>query len=724
MNKQLLVILALVPTLMVANERSFEQASAIAQQFMFSQSSAHRAPANQVKPQCVYTQSMPNLEREAFYVFNNTDKGFVIVSAETNAPEIIGYSTENTFVAKELPSHIQAWFDYYAQQLEWLAEHPTAKAFAPSKTYTPIDPLLKNIEWGQDEPYNLMCPIIKGESARSVTGCTATAMAQIMGYYQWPKHSKGQHSLPYDRSKEIDYDKDGEYDWDNILLGNYYYTRTTPKQDSAIAKLMWHVGVACDMQYSSNGSGASEVEMARRSIQHFDYDSTMQEYYLDYMGAQAFTDLLNEQLTLKQPCLVTGFTQDWSVGHAFVCDGINEIGKVHINWGWDGVANGYFYATLLDPKNQGTGGSASDLAFTQQVAAVVNIKPNAHGKQIPNPVVIDTFYYEGNNLVIGRQEILTPAIKGVYTLGLWDGYKGDVGLGIYKDGQFVKWLYKNFEKIGYWGDDNVKSMSGYFPKDLPNGEYELYPTSQAQGYSEIVRAQVVSPICQVRLEVTDEQIIINGGIDLTISNFKQQTSDNSVQFQWESKAPYFRVEIASEKGVYVDEVIDQTQFSFTNDSVGVYTYTITPLRKDKQPSVWIGQSGEVFLSKVCPVTNLQCTGKDFSVVITWESEAPKFRIAVTKGKKSIASGITNTTSTPLTYNVKGTYTFSVTPLDESETYTIGETQTMEITLPFQGSDLFNLHKTNTPQVFKHLEGQQIIINQKEKKYTILGNEQH
>lgn len=716
MSKPLLVILALIPALMVAGERSLEQASAIAQQFMSSQAVAHRAPG-QAKIQCIYTQSMPNLEREAFYVFNNGEKGFVIVSAETNAPEIIGYSEENTFVAKNLPAHIQAWFDYYAQQLEWLAEHPTAKAFAASKTYIPIDPLLKKIEWGQDYPYNLMCPIMQGEKNRSVVGCTATAMVQIMGYYQWPKHSKGKHSLPYDRSKEVDYDKDGAYDWDNILLGNYYYTRTTLKQDSAIAKLMWHAGVACDMQYSAKGSGASEIEMARRSIQHFDYDSTMQEYYLDYMGAQDFTDLLNEQLTLKQPCFLTGYTTNWE-GHAFVCDGIDKNGKVHINWGWDGVANGNFLVTLLDPNNQGTGGSASDLAFTQFVAAVVNIKPNAHGKQTPNPIVIDTFYYRDNNLIIGRKEALYPAIKGVYAFGLWDYFKGDVGIGIYKDGQFMKWLYKNYMNIEY-GDDDVRSMSGYFPEDLPNGEYELYPAYQGQGCSEILRAQVVSPNCQVHLEVTDNQIIINGGIDLTMSNFQKQIGENSVQFRWESKAPYFRVEIASQKGVYVDEVIDQTQFSYANDSIGIYTYRITPLRKDKQPSVWVGQSGEVFLCKPCPITNLQYTGEDFSVVITWVSEAPKFSIAVTKGKKSIAKAVIDTTITPFQAD-KGTYTFSVTPLDESENHEIGETQTMEITLPFQGTDLFNLYKTSAP--LKHLEGQQIIINHKEKKYTILGNE--
>ncbi len=719
MNKNLLFVFALVPCILSASERSLEQAAQLAQQFMSSQTIAHRAPS-QGRLQCVYSQAMPNTEREAFYVFSTGEKGFVMVSAETNAPDIIGYSNENTFVAQDLPAHIQAWFDNYAQQIEWLAQHPEAKAFTSSKTYTPIEPLLKKIEWGQNEPYNNMCPIMSGESQRSVTGCVATAMAQIMGYYQWPKHSKGKHSLPYNRSKYIDYDKDGEYDWDHILLGNYYRSQTTAQQDAAVAKLMWHTGVACDMQYSAKGSGANVEEMALRAIQHFDYDSTMQEYYLDYLGAEAMTDLLNEQLTLKQPCLITGFTTKWE-GHAFVCDGIDKNGKVHINWGWDGSGNGNFLVTLLDPNNQGTGGSASNLAFIVQVSAIVNVKPNAHGKQTPNPVVIDSFYYEGNNLVISRNEMLTPVIRGIYAFGIWDYFKGDVGLGIYQNGQFKKWLYSYYDKIDY-GSGDIKSMYGYFPKALPNGEYDLYPAYQGQGSSEVLRAQC-DPICQIHLEVTDNQIIINGGIDLTMSNFKKQIGENSVLFQWESLAPYFRVEIASEKGVLVDEIIDQKQFSYTNDSIGVYTYSITPLRKDKQPSVWRGSSGEVFLSKVCPITNLQCTGENLSVVFSWESEAPKFKIEMVKGKKTIATGIINTPSTPFKSS-KGTYTFSVTPLDESEKYPIGETQTMEVTLPFKGTDLFNLRENHSLQTFKQLEGQQVIIYIKDKKYTILGNEQH
>lgn len=721
MNKKLIILFALVPALAFAEERTVEQAAVIAEQFISTQAMGHRAPGS-VALTYSYTQAMPTLDREAFYVFSTGQKGFVMVSAETNTPDIIGYSNENTFVAQDLPAHIQAWFDNYARQIEWLAQHPEVKAYAPSKTYTPIEPLLKKIEWGQDEPYNYLCPIMPGEKSRSVVGCTATAMVQIMGYYQWPKHSKGQHSLPYDRSQSIDYDKDGAYDWDNILLGNYYFTRTTPKQDTAIAKLMWHAGVACDMQYSANGSGASEVEMARRAIQHFDYDSTMQEYYLDYMGAEAMTDLLNEQLTLKQPCLLTGYTTNWE-GHAFVCDGIDEKGLFHINWGWDGVANGNFQITLLDPNNQGTGGSASDLAFTQYVAAVTNIKPNEHGKPTPNPIVIDSFYYEGNNLVIGKNEKLTPAIKGVYTIGLWDRFKGDVGLGIYQNGQFVKWLWSYSENTEY-GSDEVKRTSIAFPKDLPNGEYELYPTYQGQGCDEILRAQVVS-VCQIQLEVTDTQVIINGGIDLTLSDLELQMGDYYAYFTWNSKAPYFRVKIDSDTRTVVDSVISSTAFLFKNDSIGVYYYHIQPLTKKKTPSAWQGQRGEFFLMKECAIEDLQVepTEDEFAVTIRWVSEAPKYNIELKKGKKIIASNFITSPSCPLTAE-EGTYTFSVTPYEEAEKYAIGETQTIEITLPYvQPDGLEELYSTPR-QAIKVINGQEIIVQKNNHQYNILGNEQH
>ncbi|MCQ2312356.1 MAG: C10 family peptidase [Paludibacteraceae bacterium] len=719
MNKKLIFILASVPVLAIAEERTLEDAAVIAQQFMKTQS-GHRAPG-QVSLQCAYTQSMPNLEREAFYVFNTPQQGFVLVSAETNSPAILGYSNSNAFVAQDLPAHVQSWFDYYAAQVEWLAQHPTVKAYETKQTYTPIKPLLKEMEWGQDAPYNYLCPIMPNEKSRSVVGCTATATAQIMGFHQWPKHAKGKHSLPYDRSKEIDYDKDGEYDWDNILPINYRYYRTTPEQDTAVAKLMWHVGVACDMQYSAAGSGASEVEMAYRMIKHFDYDPSIQEYYLDYSPADTFVNMLYQQLLLKQPVLITGYTTNWE-GHAFVCDGIDENGKLHINWGWDGVANGNFLITLLDPNNQGTGGSASDLAFTQFVAAIVNIKPNEGGVQTPSQIVTDSVYYTGKSLVVNQGDKLLIEMRHLDVWGLW-GFKGQVGLGIYQNDQFIRWFKHSHQEIESYSMDKF-DMSAVFPKDLPSGEYDLCFSYQSDGQEKIERSYFANRYC-VHLEVTDDQIIINGGIDLTMSDVDVQVDEYLAYMTWNSKAPFFHIQILSDKRTLVDSISSSTAFLFKNDSVGVYCYHILPLTKDKTQSIWQGKSGEFFLTKEYPVTDLQVTGTEdeYSVLITWVSEAPKFKIEVKSGKKSIASAFISATSSPLTI-AEGTYTFSVTPYEEAEIHPIGETQTIEITLPYlQPDGLGELYST-PKQVIKVINGQQIILQKNNHQYNILGNEQH
>lgn len=712
--KRQTILLALLPCLTFASERSLEQAASVARQFIAEQSVVHRAPS-QAKVKCVYTQPMPNLEREAFYVFNTGDKGFVIVSAETNAPDVIGYSDENSFCTKNMPAHVQGWFDYYAQQLEWLAEHPTEKAFAPSKTYTPIEPLLGAMEWGQDEPFNYFCPIMPGEKARSVTGCVATAMSQIMAYHQWPKHSKGQHRLPYDTCVVLDYDKEGEYDWDNILPVNYKNTPTTPQQDTAVAKLMWHVGVAADMQYSFNGSGALNIDMARSLLRHFDYDSTIQYLYLNDFGAEALTDTLYRQFQLKQPCFLGGNTYLLE-GHAFLCDGINEEGKLHINWGWHGLYNGYFCVSLLDPYWH-EGGNVSEMAFTYYVNTYINIKPNEHNKPIPPTILADSLFYTGKSFTINRSDSFNVKVTALHMFDLWD-FDGDVRFDLYQGDQFVcnlksTYMYIVFDGYGYTWDENV-----LIPAGLPDGEYEI-----CLGYkhtsSDKVEKAVMAKKGKIHLELIDGKILINGGVDLTVSNVQIQLEDYTAHLQWESLASSFRVQMSTDKRTYVDSIVSENKFTFRTDSIGEYTYAITPLDKNQQPSIWPALSDIVYVGKTCPITNLKCTGSDLSVTFTWESEAPKFLIEMKKGKKSIAKSVIDTPEVPFTSD-KGTYTFFVTPLDESEKYTIGNTQTMGITLPFEGSDLLNLRSARVPRISKYIKGQQVIIHNEDKRYTILG----
>lgn len=713
--KKILLILALVPCFVAASERSWEEAAAIAQQFTVSRPMAHRAPGIAVPPPA-YTHFIKQTERPAFYVFNQASSGFVIVSAETNAPDIIGYSDDGRFDADNLPPHIQSWLDRYAQQIEYLATAPEAR-YTATTTYQPIDPLLNKMEWGQDAPYNKYCPTMEGEKRRSVTGCVATAMAQIMGYYQWPEQAKGTHTLPYDRSTTLDYNKEGKYDWDNILPVNYLRTQTTSKQDSAVAKLMWHVGVACDMQYSCDGSGASSEEMMMRAIQHFDYDSSLQFIYLDYMPTEVFLDSIYQQLRRKQPCYMSARTKDNSSGHAFVCDGIDSKGLVHINWGWDGASNGNFLITLLDPYKQGTGGSASSSAFINEVSVGINIKPNAHGKRTSSMLYADSIYYSGSAYTVKRNAEFIINFDDIIVNGLWP-FSGTYGLGIYQNNEFVQWLAEKEGMIYYYSFDR---MNVVFPSSLPAGEYDLYPIWQADGEATINRIQTGNRF-MFHLTVTNEEILINGGADLSIKNMKTQVDSCVLNLSWSSLAFYFRVIISSGSKIFVDAIQSQRTFTYTADSVGVYQYSILPLTRTKTETAWTSAFGEALLTKTYFITQLQYQPNNLSAVITWKCNAPKYQFLLERDGKKLGSGTTANTSFTLNGSKAASYQFSVTPLDGSGKMELGQTQTLSFSLPAESAlESVSGKKSNAQKIWTE---NGLIIHINNKTYTILGNAQH
>ena len=124
------------------------------------------------------------VSQAAFYVFNAAEGGYAVVSASDLTPTILGYSDQGTLDMNELPPHIKAWFDSYADQIAWLESHPSEKKATSYVEGNAISPLLGSIAWSQGVPYNDLCPIYDGKT--SVTGCVATAMAQVMDFHKWP----------------------------------------------------------------------------------------------------------------------------------------------------------------------------------------------------------------------------------------------------------------------------------------------------------------------------------------------------------------------------------------------------------------------------------------------------------------------------------------------------------------------------------------------------------
>ena len=329
------------------------------------------------------------VSRNEFYVFNDeANGGFVIVSGEDRMPGVLGYSYDSHFDADNIPCNLQAWLEGYADQARYLREHPEAQSAprqAPVNDH--ISPLL-DCHWGQGEPYNRKCPIIDGQHA--MTGCVATAMAQVMYYYKWPEVTT--QPIPgyttQDNKITVPEQPVTRIDWQN-MLPDYQYGQYSDEQADAVAQLMLLCGASLATGYGLLESGA---EISEKSINVF-------ELFFDYYGGeiiyrhsfdfQVWCQLLYEELKESRPVLYCGYRN--MKGHQFVLDGYDVVNDgedaeayFHVNFGWGGSTDAYLALNNVD-------------GFNGRQYAVVGLRPNSPGTNIPYATLDKgkmTFYYD------------------------------------------------------------------------------------------------------------------------------------------------------------------------------------------------------------------------------------------------------------------------------------------------------------------------------------------
>lgn len=327
-----------------------------------------RVQASEMK--LAYTASENNINQ--FYVFNTgINDGFMIVSADDCINPLIGYTDSGSFNYENIPDNMQAWLKEYQRQIDTAIKSGATISRATTQRAT-IAPMVKT-QWNQNAPYNNDCPMDDG--SRSVTGCVATAMAQVMKYHNWPPKGIGSNSYQWENSagetKTLTMDFSSiTFDWANML--DVYTSSSTTAQNAAVAKLMAACGHSVNMNYSNHESGAPSPLIAPALINYFDYDGNIQYLMRDYYGIQEWEDMIYAELAARRPVIYDGSTAS-RAGHEFVCDGY-ENGYFHINWGWGGLSDGYFMLTLLTPASQGIGGSNSGYNFQQ--GAVFGIQKN------------------------------------------------------------------------------------------------------------------------------------------------------------------------------------------------------------------------------------------------------------------------------------------------------------------------------------------------------------
>lgn len=493
----------LMPMVVMAGPRSFQQAKAIAEK----QAALLGVTIDQkamTKARKQGDKGKMNLSQQSYYVFPNANsKGFTIVSGDDRLPEIVGYSSQGSYDENNLPegfvSFMKAYQNLYnkvnlgdAEALKNLAEIKAwrNKKNASAASTSAVAPLLGNIEWDQTSPYNNMCP--KYDSVHvAATGCVATAMAQVMAYYKYPKQLKADIPGYVNRWNGIPMEiptitqEEGIYDWDNMLPKYNKEANATQQQKDAVAKLMYHCGAAVRMSYGpESGAAVSSSKLAK----YFGYDADlMMDLSRSSFTLDKWMQIIDTELAAGRPVLYGG--QSSENGHQFICDGKDENGLYHINWGWSGNQNAYFDLSILNPEKGGTGsGSAAD-GFNRYCTMTIGIAPDngvvdAPLAQIPSISVL----YDADYVVITKGTRKSKSDKFEFTQQVTfvnqvkQAFKGFLGLGILqKDGSYK--LVSDKKYVSFDGKREDGMMSSLDPKLTVNEAFEVGKTPVYAIYS-------------------------------------------------------------------------------------------------------------------------------------------------------------------------------------------------------------------------------------------------
>ena len=310
-----------------------------------------------------------------FYIFSpKGENGFVIISGDDALTPVIGYST--TATTGEMPPalcELLSVYDMYVNDVR----NGIAKPVLPVTTLSGsnIEPMLTTT-WNQSTPYNNMCPQVNG--SYTPTGCTATAVAQIMKFHDWP--DKPSKSFTWYNNvtgeNETVNTSSHKYDWEN-MLDSYRGEYTTTEAD-AVALLMSDVGKAMNSNYALGGTGSTPQYASQALVNFFKYSPDIIVAKREEYTNEEYMELIRSNLEARQPLMYAGHGQDYASGHAFVCDGINENNLLHINWGWGGSYDGYFDITSMAPGGAGIGGGEERYNVGQSIIA--NIRPRATGE--------------------------------------------------------------------------------------------------------------------------------------------------------------------------------------------------------------------------------------------------------------------------------------------------------------------------------------------------------
>lgn len=420
------------------------------------------------------------------YVFNvGDDKGYIVAGADDRIPAVLGYSLKGQYDPTDIPLNMQAWLQSYSDQMAYLNNHPEAAAPRRTVSGKAISPLL-TCHWDQIAPYNNSCPVDGDE--RSLTGCVATAMAQVMYFWQYPNYSTTEIPGYTTEKRKIKMPAIAAgtlIDWSNILPE--YNGSETEAQQQAVANLMLLCGTSVQMNYTSDFSGAWGGYVAQSLLSYFDYDvATVYESHRVYRAAE-WNQKVYDELKAGRPVYYDGSSS--GSGHAFVIDGYGGDDYFHVNWGWGGSSDDYFLLSILDPHNNtGSGATSSADGYSFDQGAVFGAQPKTGVQPTITPILstnaavaLDGTQFTRNSV----NEDFTFRVGFTHYNDMNSEYTFDWGVAYYDPNTLSWYVPKGYystlaPEYGFF-DPSKAPFTFSLGKGVTNGTYIIKPVSRERG---------------------------------------------------------------------------------------------------------------------------------------------------------------------------------------------------------------------------------------------------
>ena len=484
-----------------------QQAEQLARQFITKQGmygALSQAEPHQARARALLKGSSQD---GCYYVFNiGTNEGFVIVSGDDRTPAVLGYSDKGSFDMDRLPSNVAAWLEGYADQIRYLRKKASAEPTAPvsvrsdaplmKMTRAPwavkkeprpaISPMITS-KWDQFSPFNDLCPVVDGQHC--VTGCIATALAQIMYYHKWPQAATTEIPGYTVKGKSVSYPglPATTFNWaamtDNPATG-------TPAGD-AVAKLMQYCAFGCQADFGIDNTSIYNNEPENALKNYFHYGAGVKYVERQTYSNENWENLIYTELEAKRPVLYTGQSYvaelDGNVGHAFVVHGYDGNGYYAVNWGWGQSVDqdGYYLLDAMDPADLGAGGGVGGYNYDQ--TAIIGIsKDDVETYQVTDEQVVLT---TTAITLINDEYVLSGGYYAVifnceFVNFLSNTYEFDLNFKLYKDNEYQGFLLnagdlRNTLPPMYY----INQINLYLPAWSP-GKYKLVPVSRKLGEGE------------------------------------------------------------------------------------------------------------------------------------------------------------------------------------------------------------------------------------------------